>query len=286
MIIWIDQVDSKSDFHSSNNKKHSRRIFSMRFSSILLLCSFLTMVSGSALMGQAADAQVGIDEKLGETVPLDISFIDENGDSLRLTDYIDKPTIVTLVYYNCPGICTPLLGEMTDLVNKMDLKPGIDYKILTISFNHRDTPALAKDKKRNFMKGILKRFPDSQWRWVTSDSLTIRRFTDAVGFDFMPDNDDFAHPATLIVLSEEGRISRYLYGIKQLPFDLKMAVIEASQGRVGPTISKVLQFCFSYDREGQKYAFNFTRVGGSIILLFLAIFVIVISVKHRRKTER
>ncbi len=231
-------------------------------------------------------ADVGIDEKLGEMIPLDLSFIDENGDTLVLADYIDKPTVVTLVYYNCPGICTPLLGEMTDLVDNMDLKPGIDYKILTISFNHEDTPSIAKDKKRNFMKGLMKAFPNDQWRWTTGDSLSIHRFTNAVGFNFMPDSSNFAHPTTLIVLSPKGKISRYLYGIKHLPFDLKMAVVEASQGRVGPTISKVLQFCFSYDREGDKYAFNFTRVGGTFIILFLVIFMVSISLKNKSKRKR
>jgi protein SCO1/2 len=177
---------------------------------------------------------------------------------------------------------------MTDLVDGMDLKPGIDYKILTISFNKDDTPEIAKRKKENFMKGLRTPFPKSEWRWVTGDSVSIKRFTDAVGFEFMPDSGNFAHPTSLILLSSEGKITRYLYGIKQLPFDLKMAVIEASEGRVGPTISKVLQFCFSYDREGQKYAFNFTRVGGSFILLFLVVFLVGISIrsKHKRKQER
>lgn len=255
----------------------SKFIFGFAFLMFLLL-------SASAQKPNYAE-QVGIDEKLGETIPLDISFIDENGDTLLLADYIDKPTIVTLVYYNCPGLCTPLLGEMIDLVDNMDLTPGTDYKILTISFNHRDTPAIAKDKKRNFLKGLRKPFPEDQWRWTTGDSLTIRRFTNAVGFDFMPDSSNFAHPTTLIVLSPKGKISRYLYGTKQLPFDLEMAVVEASQGRVGPTISKVLQLCFSYDREGQRYAINFTRVGGGFILLFVVIFVVSISLKRSKKQK-
>lgn len=226
--------------------------------------------------------EVGIEERLGENIPFDLSFIDENSDTFSLADYIDKPTIVTLVYYNCPGICTPLLGEMIDLVEKMDLKPGEDYKILTISFDHEETPQIAKTKKQNFMKGLMKPFPDDKWRWVTGDSSSIRAFTNAVGFNYIPDSLDFAHPSTLIVLSPDGKITRYLYGVKQLPFDLKMAVIEASQGRVGPTISKVLQFCFSYDREGRKYAFNFTRVGGGFILLFLVIFMVSISLRTKR----
>ena len=252
---------------------------------IYLMVISILMILPSVGARNESSTQVGIDERLGETIPLDLNFIDENGDTLSLADYIDKPTIVTLVYYNCPGICTPLLGEMTDLVDNMDLNPGVDYKILTISFNHKDTPAIARTKKRNFLKGLRKPFPDDQWKWTTGDSLTIRKFTNAVGFNFMPDSSNFAHPTTLIVLSREAKITRYLYGIKQLPFDLKMAVIEASQGRVGPTISKVLQFCFSYDREGQKYAFNFTRVGGGFIILSLVIFMVSISLRTRKKQK-
>ena len=243
------------------------------------------MVANSNQPGGNA-AEVGIDEKLGEIIPLNISFLDENSDTLVVGHYIDKPTIVTLVYFNCPGLCTPLLGEMIDLVDKMDLKPGEDYKILTISFNQKDTPAIAKDKKRNFLKGLRKPFPEDQWRWVTGDSLSIRRFTNAVGFNFKPDRGNFAHPTTVIVLSKEGKITRYLYGVDQLPFDLKMAVIEASEGRVSPTISKVLKFCFSYDREGDRYAFNFTRVGGGVILLAVVIFVVTISIKTRKNKRK
>jgi protein SCO1 len=254
--------------------------------SIYLIAIAILMSSRFVVAVNESNTQVGIEERLGETIPLDLNFIDENGDSLRLSDYIDKPTIVTLVYYNCPGICTPLLGEMTALVENMDLKPGVDYKILTISFNHKDTPEIAKNKKRNFLKGLRKPFPDDQWKWTTGDSVTIHKFTNAVGFNFMPDSGNFAHPTTLIVLSRDGKISRYLYGIKQLPFDLEMAVVEASQGRVGPTITKVLQMCFSYDREGEKYAFDFTRVGGGFILLFLVIFIVGISINTKKKRKR
>lgn len=253
---------------------------------MIVAALFVQPVVANSNQPGVSTAEVGIDEKLGEIIPLDISFLDENRDTLVVGHYIDKPTIVTLVYYNCPGLCTPLLGEMIDLVDKMDLKPGEDYKILTVSFNQKDTPAIAKDKKRNFLKGLRKPFPEDQWRWVTGDSLSIRRFTNAVGFNFKPDRGNFAHPTTVIVLSKEGKITRYLYGVDQLPFDLKMAVIEASEGRVSPTISKVLKFCFSYDREGDRYAFNFTRVGGGVILLAVVIFVVTISIKTGKNKRK
>jgi protein SCO1/2 len=234
----------------------------------------------------SSGVQVGIDEKLGGFIPEEAFFTTSDGDTIILGEYIDKPTIVSLVYYNCPGICTPLLGGMVDVFDKIDLKPGIDYQVLTISFNPEDSTELARNKKKNYMRSFDKQFPEEAWTWATGDSLNIQKFTKAVGFRFMRDREDFAHPASLIVLSPEGKVTRYLYGITYLPFDLKMAIIEASEGRATPTVSKILQFCFSYDREGQKYAFNFTRVGGSIILLFIIVFFVVVVMKPKRKKIR
>ncbi|MFQ5583154.1 MAG: SCO family protein [Calditrichia bacterium] len=263
-------------------KKLNINFFTLFIPVSILIILFSTL----SAQGNNSEAEVGIDEKLGGIIPGDIYFNAENGDTLSLGEYIDKPTVISLVYYNCPGICTPLLGAMVDVLEQMDLIPGKDYKVLTISFDTRDTPQLALKKKTNYFNRFEKPFPEKDWRWVTGDSLSIKRITDAVGFNFMPDKNDFAHPTTLIVVSPQRKITRYLYGITYLPFDLKMAIVEASEGRVSPTISKLLRFCFSYDREGQKYAFNFTRVGGGLILLFVIIFVVVTSVKSRKTNEK
>jgi len=246
--------------------------------------TFLILLSFTLFGKQdSSEVQVGIDEKLGAFIPGDALFTSSDGDTLILVEYIDKPTIVSLVYYNCPGICTPLLGGIVDVLDKIDLKPGIDFQVLTISFNPEDSPELARNKKRNYVRSFNKPFPVEAWTWATGNAQNINKFTSSVGFRYMRDKDDFAHPASLIVLSPEGKITRYLYGITYLPFDLKMAIIEASEGRATPTVAKFLQFCFSYDREGQKYAFNFTRVGGSVILLFILVFVVVLVIKPKRK---
>ncbi len=231
-------------------------------------------LSISQPVGLRDDYEIGIIERLGEQVPLDLLFRDESGDTLRLNDFITGPVVVSLVYFNCPGICSPLLGGMVDVLDRMDLKPGQDYQAVTISFDPSDTPDLARDKKRNYFKSFRRGpFPEDQWKWVTADSLTIRKFTDAVGFKYRQEGRDFIHAAALIVLSRDGTISRYLRGIEFQPFDLKMAITEASQGRVGPTISKVLLYCFSYDPAGKKYVFNVTKVGGTIFLILLIIFI-------------
>lgn len=231
----------------------------------------------------AANLEIGVDEHLGQYVPLDLKFIDENGDTVTLQQLISKPTILTLVYYNCPGLCSPLLSGVVEVLDKMNLKPGIDYQVLTISFNPRETVALAREKKRNYFAAFRKKknFPPDAWHWMVGDSANIARLTKAVGFRYKKSKDGFLHPALITVLSEKGKIARYLYGITYLPFDLQMAIVEASQGRVGPTIAKVLRLCFNYDPKGRKYVFNFLRVAGALVIFSVIVFVVVISVKKK-----
>jgi protein SCO1 len=231
--------------------------------------------------------EVGIEERLGETVPLDLTFADEAGNPVVLRDIITKPTILTFVYFRCPGICSPLLTELSRVVDKMDLEPGRDYQILTLSFDHREKPDMASEKKDNYLSAITRAVPPGAWRFFTGDSMQIRRFTSAAGFYFKRDHEDWIHAGALILLSPEGKITRYINGVTYLPFDVKMAVLEASNGTVTPTIANVLKFCYSYDPQGRTYALNITRIALVLILLATAVFVAVFLVIPRiRKSER
>jgi protein SCO1/2 len=254
----------------------------------LFLLVFFSLLFTSSTFTEEANIRVpiGINEHLGEVVNLDYTFVDEKGNTFSLVELVDRPTILNFVYYNCPGICTPLLAGLQDVIDRVDMEPGIDFKILTISINKDETPELALKKKRNYMKGVKRQIPDEAWLWMTGDSANIAGLTDAVGFNFERTGDDFAHPAALIMLSPKRKIARYLYGITFNQFDLKMAIIEASEGRVGPTIAKVIQFCFSYDPEGRKYVFNFLKVAASAIILFMVVFVTVISLKTTKKRKK
>ncbi|NOQ96961.1 MAG: SCO family protein [Calditrichae bacterium] len=226
--------------------------------------------------------EIGIIEHLGEYAPLDLLFVDENGDSLVLNQLIIKPTVVSLVYFNCPGICSPLLSGVVDVLDRMDMKPGVDYQAVTISFDPTDTPELAAEKKRNYLKAFRRGpFPEEHWRWLTGDSISIDKFTEAVGFRYKKEGRDFIHAGALIVLGADGKISRYLRGIEFQPFDLKMAITEASEGRTGPTITKVLLYCFSFDPAGKKYVFNFTKVGGTVFLVLLVVFIAFLTIKKQ-----
>lgn len=226
---------------------------------------------------------VGIVEKLGTTIPLDEEFYDENGNLVTLKNVISRPTILTFVYYRCPGICSPLLTELKDVINKMDLSLGKDYQVVTISFDPDEKPELAKEKRENYVKQLNGNIDASGWRFFSGDSINIHRLTDAAGFYFERTGRDWIHAGGLIIVSPQGKITRYLYGIEHLPFDVKMALVEAAEGKPMPTIAKVLKFCYSYDPDGRKYTFNFLRISAVAIILLVATFVIVFIVRPRKK---
>jgi protein SCO1/2 len=229
--------------------------------------------------------EIGIDEKLGGFVPMDLGFLDADGDSVYLRDVIDKPTVLTLVYYHCPTICKPLLGGVVEVMDKTNLEPGYDYRVLTISFDETDSPESADVIRANFTDALERDLVDGAWQFLTADSVTIARLTDSVGFRFVRRENDFAHGTSLIFLAPDGKIVRYLYGMRFMPFDLKMAVVEANKGSVAPSIARVLQYCFSYDPEGRRYALNVNRLVGTVILLFAVGWVIYLSTAGRRKRK-
>jgi protein SCO1 len=237
-------------------------------------------------IGQEKTTPVGIVEKLGQYVPMDVELYDESGNLVQLQSIINKPTIITFVYYKCPGICSPLLTEVTKIVEKLDLELGKDYQILTLSFDHNERPELAQEKKDNYLAEIKKTVNPNGWRFLTGDSVNIHRFTDAAGFYFMRNGKDWVHAATLIAVSPTGKVTRYLYGVHQLPLDVKLAVMEASEGKTSPTISKVLNFCYAYDPEGKHYTFNVVRISGVVIVGLVAVFMFVFVVRPKKRTER
>jgi protein SCO1/2 len=247
---------------------------------VLTLCFLL--IAPLAAENDQPKPPVGIVEKLGNMLPLDTEFYDEDGHLVSLKSIITKPTVFTFVYYKCPGICSPLLTEVTKVVSKMDLEPGVDYQLVTISFDHEEKPDLAKEKQENYIAEVERPMPAGSWRFFTGDSSAIASLTDAAGFYFARDGRDWIHAGVLIIASPQGKVTRYLFGIKHLPFDVKMAVMEASEGKTGPTIAKVLSFCFTYDPEGKRYAFDVVRVSGVVIVAFVAVFAIVFLRRKRK----
>ena len=224
----------------------------------------------------------GLEEKLGQTAALDVVLRDEQGGAVTLASLVDKPTILTLNFFRCAGICTPLLNGLVDGINKLDLLPAKDYQVITVSFDPTDTPEMASRKRQNYTAQVTRPFPETAWRFLTGDAVQSKRLCDSVGFTFEANGDQYLHPACIIFLSPEGKIVRYMYGIQFLPFDMKMAVTEAAEGKVGSTIQKTLLFCYSYDPSGKRYVLNVTRIAGVVTVLLVIGFVLFLV--RKRKT--
>lgn len=246
-----------------------------------MFCTAFTAYSDKPL-------EVGIEheKKLGGTLPLDLQFRNSDGKVMNLKDIINKPTVLALVYYRCPGICSPLLTSLGEVMDKADVQPGKDYQVLTISFDTRETYDIADRWKKNYLEGMNRTIAPEDWFFMVGDSTNVAKITDAVGFRYKSDGkDDYIHSGALIMISPEGKITRYLLGTSYLPFDFKMAIIEASKGIASPPITKLLAYCFSYDPDGKKYVFNFNKVAGTVIFLGVGIFFVVLLVKGRKKTN-
>lgn len=256
-----------------------------------LLTIFTLFILSLITVSYASDKiEIGIDEQLGKNIPLDVKFNDENGNRLELRDLISGPTVLALVYYHCPGICNPLMFELANVMNKSDLEPGYDYNVVSISIDKFETPEQAFKKKEEMLSGFDKDISSNSWRFLTGSEVNIKKVTDAAGFYFKREGNELRHAGALIFVDKNGKICRYLFpsytenhGYGILPFDFKMAVLETSEGKATPTISRVLRFCFSYDPEGQSYALNFTRIFGVAILLFAGIFFLIIKLKPKKE---
>jgi len=230
---------------------------------------------------EAGSRQAGIDEKLGQLIPPDLTFTDEKGNTVTSNDLFTKPLILSLIYYNCRHICPTLLSGLSEALDAMDLETDKDFSVVTVSFDETDTPAMAMTMKDNYVAPLKKEFPDESWKFLTGDRENITRLTEAAGFRFKREKEGFLHPSSLIIISPEGKITRYLYGTSFLPRDLSMAVYEASQGRAGKSVGKLLLYCFSYDPEGRKYVFNILKVAGTVTILFAITFIVYLNVSNR-----
>ncbi|PKP35064.1 MAG: SCO family protein [Bacteroidetes bacterium HGW-Bacteroidetes-17] len=251
--------------------------------SFRILTFFLLILSFSKLHSQ----ELGLYEKLNDFLPPNISLIDENGNTVLLQNIIDKPTVISFVYYECPGLCSPLLEGVAQVISRTSLDLGTEYQVLTISFDPSEGTELAVGKKASYSKLVDNKDVKNGWKYFTADQENIDKLLNSFGYKIKKEGEEFIHPAAIMVVSPEGKITRYLHGTYFLPFDLKMAVVEAQEGKSGPTINKVLQFCFSYDAEGKKYVFNVTKISGSIILLLALILFGTLVIRNKKnKTQK
>lgn len=232
--------------------------------------------------------EIGIVEHLNEYVPNNILLTNEQSDTVNLRKLINKPTVLCFVYFECPMLCSPLMNGLAEVIDKTDMKIGKDYQVLTIGFNTEEPLSLAISKKKNYVNHMKTKEATEGWKFFVSDSSNIARATDAFGFRYKRAGNVFLHSATIIFISQDGKITRYLNGTYFLPFEFRMALAESSKGISGPTLNKVLQYCYGYETQSHRYVMDVTKVGGTIIILLIVVFAGIIAFKPRRhkvKTE-
>ena len=254
---------------------------------ILILLIFLFALASSAkdclAINDVNDLDsIGIDEHLGDIIPLDLQFYDAQNQKVILSDLFQekKPIVLNLVYFSCPRVCNYATDGVVDVINRLSsLNLGSDYKILTVSFNSEDNFEQASSKVARYYKLLDERhFPKGNWHFLTGSPESIAKLTESVGFKFKKEGQEFAHPSSLIIITPDGKISRYLNGIQHEPRDLKMALLEATNGEIGTSkiINRALLFCYQFDPVGKKYALqalNVVKAGGAMTLLSLGIFL-------------
>ena len=227
---------------------------------------------------------VDIQERLGERVP-DVWLIGENGDTIRLYSQFDgRPIILSFFYYSCPHLCGFVLNGLSEALRGLDLKPGEDFRILTVSFDPQDRPEDAREAGRTYRHGFV---PPEAWRFFVGDSSQVRTLMEAMGIAYHKVGKEYAHPTAILVLTPEGKISRYLYGIKYPVRDLKLALLEAGEGKIGSLGDKVLLFCYRYDPESGTYAFyalRLMKLGGLLTLFLLGGFLVTLWIREKRRS--
>lgn len=231
---------------------------------------------------------VGIEEKLGSHLDLNLSFKDENGEIVTLAKYMGStPVIISPVYYSCPGLCNFHLNGLTDALKLMDWNAGEKFKVLALSFDSKEGPEVAAKKKDSYMKVYGRPGTEGGWHFLTADEATIQAFTSSVGFKFKwsEETKEWAHASAAIVVTPDGKISRYLPGIMFDPKDIKLALNEASSGKIGTFVDQLVLYCFQYNPHQSKYtlyAFNIMKLGGALMVLVLALWLLPVWVRSRR----
>jgi protein SCO1 len=251
---------------------------------LLVILTLLISISNAGTLG--------IQEHLGKQVDTSLTFLDEKGERVTLKKLMDgKPTILTLNYFRCAGICTPQLNELAKVLGRLDLAENTDYKVVTVSFAEDEPSELAAAKRKTMLQTIPRDYVVDAWRYVIGENNNSHVLSDQVGFVFEKTvteqgKVDYIHGAALIILSPDGKITRYLNGVDQLPFDVKMALIEASNGTVGPTVAKMVEYCFSYDPKGRTYIFMWEKAIAVFMFALMFGFFIYLVKQGRKEDDR
>ena len=236
--------------------------------------------------------KVGINQKMGAAIPLDLTFNDESGREVQLRQYFGKPVVLALVYYQCPSLCNMVLNGIVRSVRNLDLAAGKQYQVVAVSFDPRETPSIAAAKKQTYLNQMYPNNNQRQaaangWHFLTGSEISSKALADAVGFSFVYDSltNQYAHSSAIMILTPGGRVARYFYGIEYPPRDVRLGLVEASNDTIGKPTDQVLLYCFHYDPTTGKYALvvmNVLRLAALITLAVLATFMIIMFRRDSR----
>jgi protein SCO1/2 len=257
---------------------------------ITLISLFILPYSSDAQLNKNKPSQledVGVEERLGEQIPLDLRFANAEGDSLELKELFtdDKPVLLNPVYYECPQLCSMIKEAIFKGVKDLKWSPGTEYNIVTFSFDPREKTALAAENKNRFLNKLNRKGANEGWHFLTGNKENIRKLTEAIGFNMKRLQDgQYAHGAAIMFLSPDGVITRYLYGLKFDEFNLRNALYDAADGNIGSAAEQVLLYCYQYDADSNTYvpvAWKIMQVGGFATMLILGIFLGFMWLRHR-----
>ena len=232
---------------------------------------------------------VGIDQKLDQQIPLDLIFRDEFGRDVPLRSFFQsgKPVVLALVYYRCPMLCSQILTGLTSSLKTITLNPGQDFEVVSISFDAKDTAEIAASKKEMYLKRYNGPNTANGWHFLSGSEENIKQLTNAVGFRYRydPATDQFAHASGIMIVTPEGRLSRYFYGVEYAPRDVRLGLVEASHNQIGSPVDQILLFCFHYDPATGKYGaivLNLVRFGGAAFALIGGAFLLIAFRREKR----
>ena len=227
-------------------------------------------------------------QRLGQKLPLDVRFTDETGRDVALGEYFgSRPVVLAFVYYQCPMLCTQVMNGISSALKVLPFAPGKDFDIVLVSFDPRDTPEAANAKKRAHLDHWAARGTANGWHFMTGTEASIRQVTAAAGFTYQWDaqTNQFAHVSGLLVTTADGTLSRYFYGVEYSPRDLRLALIESGNGKVGSVVDELLLYCFQYDPSHGRYGavfMNIMRLGSALTVCFIAVFILLMRRREMR----
>jgi protein SCO1 len=262
---------------------------------ISLISVFFIFDTAKAQLNQNRPAileEIGVDERLGDNIPLDLRFANSNGDSVSIGELIEngKPVLLNPLYYECPILCSLVLDGVFKVVKELAWTPGKDYTIISFSIDPEEGPELAAEFKERYLADLNRPGAEDGWHFLTGKGESIKALTEAIGFNYKYDErtGEYLHLASIMMISPEAVITRYLYGANFREFDLRNGLYEAADGRIGSPMERVLLYCFTYDPSSQSYvpvAINIMKIGGLATVIILGIFLGVFWRRERGSTQ-